>query len=178
MHEHGHNVEIDGEIKFMPPKSAFNNSEPMEILDEIEEFVKSIGCETLFDYGAGKGESFRTPEVLRKLGLATMSCWDPAVSGIQEFPFGIKQDCVLCTDVLEHIPVQDIPWVLDEIFSIANKAVYLTITTSPSYALMPDGTNAHCSAMTPEWWSTTVSAALKRSNKPIKLCVKTYYGRH
>lgn len=179
MHVNGFKlVREDGTEAFEKPENAFNNSEPLQLMNELRAHLVKHECKTLFDYGAGKGEKFRTEKVRNFLGLNSMSFWDPAVSNINSFPHGQTYDCVICTDVLEHIPVQDLEWVLTEIFTMANKAVFLTVTCTEAYAILPDGTNAHVTIMTPEEWTKLIFKVRDNIKPKFPTSITTYYGRH
>ena len=61
-------------------------------------------------------------------------------------------DGIISFDVLEHIPEEEIPQVIKEIFERANKFVFLGIDTSPAEDILPNGENAHCTQKPLEWW--------------------------
>ena len=63
-----------------------------------------------------------------------------------------QYDVVISTDVVEHIPEEDIAWVLDKIFAYATQALYVVAACYPAQKHLPDGTNAHCTLQPPEWW--------------------------
>ncbi|MDF3212152.1 hypothetical protein P3C35_30750, partial [Mesorhizobium sp. LMG15046] len=46
-------------------------------------------------------------------------------------PIG-KFDLVICTHVLGSIPVLDLPWVLDRLYSLSNKALSIAQNTPPT----------------------------------------------
>ena len=54
-----------------------------------------------------------------------------------------KCDLVLCFDVLEHIFINDIPWVLKELFENAKQCVIINVACYKAAALLPNGENAH-----------------------------------
>ena len=53
-------------------------------------------------------------------------------------------DGVISTDVLEHIPEEHLPETFDQIFSRAERFVFLAICTRKAIAILPSGENAHC----------------------------------
>jgi hypothetical protein len=61
-------------------------------------------------------------------------------------------DGVYSTDVLEHIPEEELDRVLTEIFSKADKFVYLGICTVPSQHILSNGENAHDTVQPFDWW--------------------------
>ncbi|MDZ7826030.1 MAG: hypothetical protein U5R48_08495 [Gammaproteobacteria bacterium] len=70
---------------------------------------------------------------------------------------------MISTDVLEHIPEEDIGWVLDDLFGHAGKFVYVVAACYPAKKIMPDGTNAHCTLQSPTWWEGQMRMAAARN---------------
>ena len=56
------------------------------------------------------------------------------------------------TDVLEHIEEENLDAVISEIYSKADKFVYLGICNSPANSILPDGRNAHVTQKELDWW--------------------------
>jgi len=71
-------------------------------------------------------------------------------------------DLVICTDVMEHIPEEDVQDVLDDIFDHADKGVFLTIAQFPAKKTLPNGENAHCTLESSEWWNERIENANKK----------------
>ena len=63
-----------------------------------------------------------------------------------------KSQCVLCFDVLEHIFISDIPFVLYEIFKNSKKLVVINVACYEAAALLPNNENAHITVRPPQWW--------------------------
>ena len=63
-----------------------------------------------------------------------------------------KVDITICIDVLEHIPSQDISWVLRDFFSLTNKIVFINVACYEAKAILPNGENAHINVQTYDWW--------------------------
>jgi hypothetical protein len=68
-----------------------------------------------------------------------------------QLPTG-KFDGVICTDVLEHCPEEDIGWILAELFSYATKFIFANAATFPAHKRLPSGGNAHCTIRPARWW--------------------------
>jgi hypothetical protein len=64
--------------------------------------------------------------------------------------------------VLEHVPEEDVPWVIDELFSHSSKFVYAVATCYPAKKSLPNGENAHCTVMPPDWWRGQMETAARR----------------
>lgn len=163
MHEQGYDIKDGAETITLPSEKAFPGNELPKFIVPIKELVTSHGAKTLLDYGAGKGRQYDPgeirdpdgttyPDIRGFFGVDSIVCYDPAFSGHDALPEG-KFDGVVCTDVLEHCPPQDLPWIIKEIFAFANKFIFANIACYPAKALLPDGENAHCTIRHPEWWN-------------------------
>ena len=93
--------------------------------------------------------------------VSSIRCYDGAYPPFTTLPVGTF-DAVICTDVLEHIPEEDIPWILDELFGYAEKLLYVNIACYPAKAILPNGENAHCTIKPVEWWREHLLAASAR----------------
>lgn len=105
----------------------------------VAELSKTYGP-TILDYGCGKG-------VLREY-LFGVTNYDPATFPERPEP----HDLVVCLDVLEHVEFDLLPNVLDDLRSLARKAVFVTVSTAPAHKLLPDGRNAHLIVEHADWW--------------------------
>ena len=82
-------------------------------------------------------------------------------------------DITISIDVLEHIPVQDLHWVLNEIFVFSSKAVFINVACYAASALLPNGKNAHVSVFNPDWWSGFIYSIAHNYNvKVFLVCTK------
>lgn len=122
-------------------------------LENIEYLIRKTGSKTVLDYGCGKALAY-VDGVHRPWDIK-ISLYDPAVPKFSEKPVG-KFDGVICTDVLEHIPEEDVAGVLREIFSYSNKFVFLSICTRKAKKTLPDGRNCHLTVRSEQWWLSTI----------------------
>lgn len=114
------------------------------------------GCESLLDYGAGKGI---LKDELRVKGIRVAQ-YDPAIPEIAKPPQ--PADLVVCTDVLEHVEPECLDAVLDDLRRLARVGVYLAVGIGLADKLMPDGTNAHRIVQPMEWWLPKLDCYWKR----------------
>jgi hypothetical protein len=155
-------------------------------IPNIRQLVDSTGARSLLDYGAGKGLQYEWRNISLRdgttissvkdyWGIETVTCYDGAYPPFTTLPSGTF-DAVICTDVLEHIPEQDIPWVLDELFGFATKFVYANIACHPAKAILPNGENAHCTVKPESWWAARVrDAAAKKPDVRYRfICDRKY----
>jgi 2-polyprenyl-3-methyl-5-hydroxy-6-metoxy-1,4-benzoquinol methylase len=120
--------------------------------DFIRQFLVEFKCESILDYGCGKGIQYHKEKIHETHFLNVMpSLYDPAVEQYSVLPEGTF-DAVICTDVLEHIEEEDVADVIREIYSKADKFVYLGISNEPASAHLPDGRNAHVTQKSLDWW--------------------------
>lgn len=122
----------------------------------IAELVRSYGARNLLDYGAGAGDAYRSPHRLhRELGLRwfEVTLYDPAFPTHNEKPLG-KFDGVLCSDVLEHVPVDDdqLDELIRDLFGYARKFVWASVCCRPAKKTFADGTNVHVTLEPMAWW--------------------------
>lgn len=119
-----------------------------------------IGARHAIDYGCGKGlqygKALPTPpfpegQLLEQALGYMVTKFDPAVPKF-ETPPTEQADLVWCTDVLEHIPEEDIPFIVAELSRLAIKGVFVTVGTYPAKKHLPNGENAHICLKPTEWW--------------------------
>ena len=135
-------------------------------IHHILELIQMTQSTTLLDYGCGKGNQW-TNNVLP----VTPTLYDSAVPEHENKPNG-QFDGVISTDVMEHIPEEQIPQVFQEISQYATRFVFLAIATDPAIAVLPNGENAHCTLKPLEWWVDTWKE--HTTNKDLQVHIKTY----
>jgi hypothetical protein len=156
MHLHGER------FRGIPAMKTFDGHSLRKETERIKRLVTLTGAQTILDYGSGKGLQYDPKPIVIEgegewdgvidyWGVDEVTCYDPAYPPYSELPHGTF-DGVVSTDVLEHCPEEDIEWILREIFSYADRFVYLAIACYPARKLLPNGENAHCTIRPPEWW--------------------------
>jgi cyclopropane fatty-acyl-phospholipid synthase-like methyltransferase len=132
--------------------NIYNTSPLILHAQSIKDLVNMFNIKTILDYGCGKGKQY-SEEKLHKEYFKNIlpAMYDPAVEQFSEMPKG-KFDLVICTDVLEHIPEEDIDSFLKDLYSKADTAVYLGICNIPATTFLSDGRNAHVTLKSFDWW--------------------------
>lgn len=128
----------------------------------IKHMIDEHGARTILDYGAGKGTQYtsvcvklpggaRYPSIPVYWGIESLTCYDPAYEPFRRLPTG-QFDGVVCTDVLEHCPAEDLEWIVHELFAFARRFVYANVACYPADKCLPTGENAHCTIRPASWW--------------------------
>jgi hypothetical protein len=137
----------------------------------IRELLAETGSTTVLDYGAGKGQLYaqkdlelegeKVGRIADFWGARLIRCYDPAYPPHAPRPDTVF-DAVVCTDVLEHCPEEDLPWILEDIFGFARRCVYLSVATYKAVKQLPNGENAHVTVRPARWWKALVESAAAR----------------
>lgn len=122
----------------------------------IGKLINRVEAKTLLDFGCGRGDAYKQPHRLhRAWGLKwwDVTLYDPSFPEHDEKPAGRKFDGVICSDVLEHVPEDQVDAFIAELFSFATKFVWASVCCRPAKKCFP-GTeiNLHCTVRPAEWW--------------------------
>ena len=125
--------------------------------DEIGELLalKALNkSATLLDYGSGAGAAYEPPHMLHeRWGVARPTLYDPAFEGIDvPPPAGTKFDFVICSDVLEHIPMDRCEAFITTLFDYTDKNLWASVCTRPAKKVFSDGANMHVTIKPMSWW--------------------------
>lgn len=118
----------------------------------IKKLISQFAATSLLDFGCGKGYQYSKERVHEKyFNCILPSLYDPGVPEYSQMPEG-KFDGVFTCDVMEHIPEEYIDEVLTQIYSKANKFVFISTSDIPAHAVLPNGENAHVTLKPCSWW--------------------------
>lgn len=163
-------MHVEGDVHHgIAPMRTFSGQSILPHLQTIKGMILKHGVRTVLDYGAGKGLQYgplnietdagvRFGNVRDYWGVERIACYDPGNAAFSALPEGTF-DAVICTDVLEHCPEEDIDWILAELFSYAERFVYATVAMFPAAKTLRNGENAHCTVRPIEWWRPRILAA-------------------
>jgi sulfatase maturation enzyme AslB (radical SAM superfamily) len=112
-------------------------------IPKINQIIKNKGIKSILDYGCGKARHHPKEWIATK--------YDPAIQEYQNKPQD-KFDLVISTDVLEHIPVDNLKQAINEIFGYSNKWVFVSVCCRKAEAILPNGYNAHATIESAKWW--------------------------
>jgi cyclopropane fatty-acyl-phospholipid synthase-like methyltransferase len=136
-------VEINKQLHLSKPTYGMSGH---RWADEAVHTASVYDCQTILDYGCGKG-TFK--KAVEKTGRTVFE-YDPAIDGKDELP--APADLVVCTDVMEHVEPDQLDSVLTHIRNLANKKVLMTVATRPAKKTLSDGRNAHLIIEDFSWW--------------------------
>ena len=168
MHEEGEKA--TAERSGRPAEITFDGRSLKKEIGPIGKLVKETGAKDILDYGAGKGVHYQPyegePEESRFRSQPAwpgvkVACFDPCYKPFSG-PYEGQFDGVICTDVVEHIPPEDVPWILDELFKAAKKFVYVATVSFPAKKSLNNGDNAHSTIAAPAWWQGQMELAARR----------------
>jgi hypothetical protein len=166
MHEHGE------QAAGRPAEKTYAGMSCRPQAPHVKAMVEQYGARTILDYGSGKGRQYEPMEIsdddgrvfndLQSYwGVESIHCYDPGFAKFSRLPEG-KFDGVISTDVLEHCPEEDMPWILEEIFSYASRFVFANVACYPASKQLPTGENAHCTVRDAAWWKDLIGRIAAR----------------
>jgi len=158
--------------KNLPPEETFDGRSLPHHAGNIRRVAKEYNAKTILDYGSGKGRQYGPlniqlpsgevyPDIRSFWNVDEITCFDPGYEPFSRLPEGTFNG-VVSTDVLEHCPVDDIPWIVDEMFGFAEKFVYVNVACYPAVKTLPNGENAHCTLERPDWWIAHFDAQIAK----------------
>ncbi|MDZ4381847.1 MAG: hypothetical protein U0942_10955 [Parvibaculum sp.] len=149
----------------------FPGSQVRKYFAAIADLARETGATGILDYGAGKAINYQTipgePDdspwrQSTALPGIRVRCYDPGHAPFAELDGDERHDGVISTDVVEHLSPFDVPWVIDEMFGLARKFVFIVAACYPAIKTLPDGRNAHTTQQQPYWWHTQMALAARR----------------
>ncbi|WP_415234825.1 hypothetical protein [Sneathiella sp.] len=171
MHEQGYHRRVGDDLVKIAPENTFNGFDVKRFVYSIRGIIRATKSKTILDYGSGKGQQYS--EELTRDGnvLATslhdfwnvreITCYDPAIN-CQFLSPKIRFDGVIATNVIDLIPEEDLPWVVDILFERAEKFVFCNVAGFRAPFNLPSGENARVVRKSKRWWVTLFKRANER----------------
>lgn len=151
------------------PESGLGREASRELLDLIKESKPA----SLLDWGLGPAGSPDLPTVSSESGVSSSLVRCDAASGAS-FPSPDSAfSGALCTQALDWIPAEDIPWVLEELFRCATGFVFCVASDETRAVPDADASTVRNSMRTAAWWFEKFRAASVRHPKVHwRLCLR------
>lgn len=160
--------------KGIAPAKMFDGHSLPRQAHRIRRLISRTGARSILDYGSGKGMQYARCPILENgvarwnsmqeyWGVESIRCYDPGYPHFAELPEG-RFDGVVCTDVLEHCPEQDLGWIVGELFGYARQFVFANVACYPAMKTLPNGENAHCTIREVEFWRELFERAAASSS--------------
>jgi 2-polyprenyl-3-methyl-5-hydroxy-6-metoxy-1,4-benzoquinol methylase len=164
----------NGEEITINQKVVFDGGGIMMIYDELDYEIDRRGAANILDFGCGTSVHWHMDVPIR--GKRTQSAteyfgkklrgfyrYDPAHPEYHIKPTG-KFDIIMCTEVLEHIPMEEMHDILTEMASylVEDGIVILTIPKGLSSNSFPDGQNTHTTLMSTKEWHDLLDQYFKQ----------------
>lgn len=142
------------EYKKLHEQQHFSGYSVLPLKTNIYQLVKHTNSKTLLDYGSGKGHQYSKSNLDHYWGVV-VDCYDPGYEPFSVLP-DKTYDGVVCTEVMEHIPEDEVDEALHNIFSRADKFVFMTISLKLASKKFANGDNVHVTIKTAEWWNNII----------------------
>ncbi len=157
-------------IKNQPGISTFLGYSLTKWIVRIKDIIKTNNCQSLIDFGCGKAFLYNNNFKIKDEEFSGLSdfwkinniyLYDPGVEKYSKFP-QIKYDGLICTDVVEHIPEDDVINFIDGLFKLSNKFIFVVIATIPATKFFDDGSNIHLSLKNESVWKDIFESFKKK----------------
>ena len=139
----------------------------------IRTLVAKHGARSILDYGAGSGRQYEDATVKALWGVDAITCYDPCWPQHDVLP-GDKSDGVISTEVLQLCPEQDIPWMVEEMFTLAHRFVFVQVSSYKTVNTLADGTPMHVTVWPPErWFGLFIATGARFADVDYMICCST-----
>lgn len=141
----------------VPGDKVYSDQEALKFRRELKPLFEAHSIASVLDYGAGGGDWREkvVPEggtLAEFLGVDDYRAFEPA----RDRDDRAIADAVVCFDVLEHIFLGDIGYVLADLYAQASKLVVINVAIYPAAAMLPNGENAHITVRPAQWWKGAI----------------------
>jgi len=127
-----------------------------KLLKFVGEIIKNYGSKVILDYGCGKSN---LTSMLEEDYNVKSYKYDPAIEEYSILP-KCKIDFIICTDVLQHVPMYDIDRVLNKIKDISSNVLFY-IKCAKNSTILPNGVYANCTVLTAKRWEKILKKYFK-----------------
>jgi SAM-dependent methyltransferase len=133
-------------------QGKFPGRSMLQYVPQIADLVAEFKSKKHLDYGCGEGRQWSHERAQNVIGIDIPTLYDPFTSAWNARPKD-KFDGVICTDVMEHVPEDELKGVVEEIASFATQWAFISVCCRPSkHMRFEDGTNIHVTIHPFAWW--------------------------
>lgn len=129
------------------PKKFANGTKKLKA---VRPFLEKYKPQSVIDFGCSHGGLITAIQENFSMEVAG---YDPGVPKYEMLPT-TSFDCLVSTDVLEHIEPEMLDDTLKTINKMFAKSAFLLIASYPAKKHLPDGRNAHLIIERFDWWKT------------------------
>lgn len=162
------------------PESTFDGKSLKFFFNPIKQIINNTKSISIIDFGCGKAKYYSQEininnqtynNIANYWNIEDVFLYDPGVKNFSQYP-NKKADGVICVDVVEHIPENDVIKFIEELFKLAKKFVFIVIACYPAKKTLPDGRNVHlCIKSANDWKKIISNIKPKFSNiSPYVIC--------
>ena len=161
-------------------KDIFDGKSLEYFFESIKKIIDLTKSKSLIDFGCGKAKFYLNKILINEIeyknvieywNIQDYCLYDPGVNKFSTYP-NKKMDGVICIDVVEHIPSEDVINFIEDIFKLAKKFIFIVIACYLANKRLPDGRNVHLSIKNPKEWKEIISKfKIKYPNiSPFVIC--------
>jgi len=146
-------------------KDTFDEKSLKYFFQPIKQIIDLTRSKSIIDFGCGKAKFYfnkihinniEYSNVIKYWNIQDYYLYDPGVNNFSTYP-SKKMDGVICIDVVEHIPPEDVINFIEDIFKLAKKFVFIVIACYLAKKKLPDERNVHLSIKNPKEWQVIVA---------------------
>jgi len=133
---------------------------------ELSEIILKHNIKSVLDFGCGPNATLLN-KLKETFPDVVFLGYDPAIRDDQtsemlknEIDQNLSVELVVSTDCLEHIPKEELNQCWSIFRNLRPRFMFHVICTRKAGQILPDGTNAHKTVETGEWWWAKVQSAL------------------
>lgn len=157
-----------GEYRKLHALHFFPGMSIAPFLPDITELVAETGAKKILDYGCGEGVQYTRERFHEAWGVDRPALYDPGVARWADKPVDIF-DGVICTDVLEHVPEDELDGVIDDLIRMSSMWVFASVCCRPAKRKFLDGTNVHVTIRPLNWWAGKLARPFGMSGRRLVL---------
>ncbi|MDR2901687.1 MAG: class I SAM-dependent methyltransferase [Lactobacillales bacterium] len=132
----------------------------ISLYKKILPLIQECNPYSILDFGCGKSKL--ADKIQQQLNIHTYR-YDPAIPEYSQLPIK-STDFIICTDVLQHVPIFDLDRVLIQIKNLSQHA-FFHINCNYHHRLLPNGEPANCTVYSPNWWKKKLGVYFDKVRK-------------